>query len=226
MLYAHTPLALEENLKYVQRLAEWLGVPLLVARPKEGLEALVHRGFPSPLRRWCMYKWKLEPMFEVAERFPPPRVHVFGIRLGESARRSRLFGKYAELGERLWFYCNEYRNYCAYYWAPILDWSGERVLKYIEEKGVPKNPLWGRGHSSHDCAICISYANFRDWLVFKQEHPELWEKIYALYRELNEKYRIKKGKVLAWNWVDLDDVARTPSLTDFADRVAGHEDLR
>ncbi len=169
-------------------------------------------------------------MFEVAERFPPPRVHVFGIRLGESTRRFRLFGKYAERDESLWFYCNEYRNYCAYYFAPILQWTREDVLRYIEEKGIPPNPLWSGRHSSHDCAICICYANFRDWLILKQEHPELWRRIYSAYRELNQKYKIKKEKVLAWNWVDLDDVARTPSLTDFArqpqDQVSACEDPR
>ena len=213
-LYAHTPLALEENLKYVQKLAEWLDVPLLVARPSEGLESLVRRGFPSRRRRWCMYRWKLQPMLEVAERFPPPHVHVFGIRLSESTRRLRLFNKYAERGEQVWYYCSKWRNYCAYYFAPILDWSGEQVLRYIEERKLPKSPFWSSGHSSHDCAICICYAGFRDWLVFKQKHPELWKKIYSVYRELNERRR-RKEKVLAWNYVDLDDIARTASLMDF-----------
>jgi 3'-phosphoadenosine 5'-phosphosulfate sulfotransferase (PAPS reductase)/FAD synthetase len=214
-LYAHTPLALYENLKYVEKLAEWLKVPLIVARPREGLEVLAYRGFPSPLRRWCMYRWKFEPMFEAAARLPPPRVHVVGVRLSESKRRAMVFGGRVE--ERVWYYCNKWHDYCAYYYAPILEWSREDVLKYIEEKSLPKNPLWGEdGHSSHDCAICICYASFEDWLIFKQKHPELWEKVYSMYRELNEKHKWRKRKLLAWNWVDLDDVARTPSLEDFA----------
>jgi 3'-phosphoadenosine 5'-phosphosulfate sulfotransferase (PAPS reductase)/FAD synthetase len=213
MLYAHTPLALEENLEYVKRLAEWLNVPLLVAKPNEGLETIVRRGLPSPLRRWCMYKWKIEPMYAIAKRFPPPRIDVVGVRLSESTRRLKLFEIYA--GKQLWYYCNKYRNYCSYYYAPILDWSREDVLRYIEERGVPKNPLWNdNGHSSHDCVICIAYAGFSDWIMFKQRHPELWEKIYALYREMNEKRR-RERKVLAWNYVDLDDVAKTPSLLEF-----------
>ncbi len=213
MVYAHTPLALPENLEYVERLADWLGVELIVARPREGLEVIEKRGWPSPMRRWCMYRWKLEPIIESIKRHPTPHLHVVGVRTGESRRRLTLYS--GRDPREPWFYCLRHGNYCAYYWSPILDWSGEQVWAYIEERGIPRNPLWGmNGHSSHDCVVCLPFAKRREYLRLKTEHPEIWDRLYTVYRRMNRARR-RGAKILAWSYTDLDEVARAKTLEDY-----------
>jgi len=153
LLYSHTPLALSENLRYVQKLANYLGVELVVVKPQKGygLEYIKVAGIPTPWRRWCMHRWKYEPMIQWARKQPKPLLFVIGIRVTESKRRFTLYYKYIK--KKVWFW-NRF-----YYYAPILDWDSVKVWKYIEEKGIPRNPLWNRhGHSSHDCVICIPYS--------------------------------------------------------------------
>ena len=213
MLYAHTPLALPENLEYVESLARWLGVELLVARPREGLEALARRGWPWPWRRWCMYRWKLEPMHEITRRYPAPRLHVIGVRAGESRRRLSIFGGYTP--REPWFYCLKWRRYCAWYWAPIVSWSEGEVWEYIRRRGIPVNPLWRRGrHSSHDCVVCLPYAELAEYLWLKAAYPGLWRRLYETYRRMNENRR-RGPKILAWGYTDLDLVNRIATLEEF-----------
>ena len=208
-VYAHTPLALEENLRYVERLAGWLGVELIVVRPppERGLRLLSRSGWPHPLNRWCMHQWKVQPIFEAASRYPRPHVHVLGIRLGESRRRYTLFSARGELG----FHSGR----GVWYWLPILRWSREQVERYIEERGIPRNPLWGeRGHSSHDCVVCLPYATWREYAWLKASHPDKFQELLEAYRELQRNKR-KKGKVLAWGYTDLEAVAKQATLEQY-----------
>lgn len=212
VLYAHTPLALPENLDYVKRLAAWLGARLLVARPREGLEAIARRGWPYPHRRWCMYRWKIEPMIEAIRSagIPTPHIHVVGVRLGESRRRLTVYQ--ARDPREPWFYCLKHASYCAWYWAPILDWSDEQVREYIRERGIPRNPLWSSsGHSSHDCTVCLPFARRSDYARLKAWHPDLWQRLLDAYRRM----RTRRPGALAWRRLDLEEVARARTLEDY-----------
>ncbi|MBS1263269.1 MAG: Phosphoadenosine phosphosulfate reductase [Methanonatronarchaeales archaeon] len=40
--------------------------------------------------------------------------------------------------------------------SPLADWTGEDLWNYIEENGVPTNPLHDRGYPSIGCAPCTS----------------------------------------------------------------------
>ena len=202
MLYAHTPLAVNENLEYVKRLADYLGVELVVVQPPKGhgLEYIKVAGIPTPWRRWCMHRWKLEPMLEWAKKQPKPLMFVIGIRVSESQRRFTVY--YRHTKEKVWFW-NGF-----YYYAPILDWDSAKVWKYIEEKGIPRNPLWSvKGHSSHDCVICIPYSIQRKekWLWLKSNYPEIFEKLYTLWRHAQS---VKKLRVM----IDLDEVKKQATL--------------
>jgi 3'-phosphoadenosine 5'-phosphosulfate sulfotransferase (PAPS reductase)/FAD synthetase len=217
VIYAHTPLALEENLSYVKSLAEFLGAQLLVARPSEGLEALVHYGLPSFKRRWCMDLWKLKPMETLATKLPQPHLNVVGLRTKESRRRMAIFSNLSSKDP--WFFCRR-SGYCSYYWAPILDWDEEQVWEYIEKENIPRNPLWRKeGHSSHDCVICLVWAGWSDYMWLKNTYPSKWSELIKAYRLMNERRRRKK-KILAWHYVDLDEVDKSPTLLDFMSKKA------
>jgi len=209
MIYAHTPLALPENLEYVKTLAGSLGVKLEVVMAEEryGLDYIRIGGLPSPPRRWCMWRWKIMPMAEARKKYPVPHVSVLGIREHESQRRLNIYG-----GKDEFYYMSMSGSW---YWLPIKSWSKRQRDQYLEEHGIPRNPLWGeRGHSSHDCIICIAFAAREHWLYLKRQHPTLFKRILVLYREANENRR-KPEKHLAWNHVDLDEIDKETSLDDF-----------
>jgi phosphoadenosine phosphosulfate reductase len=37
---------------------------------------------------------------------------------------------------------------------PLVDWSEEEVNGYIEDRGIPRNPLYAKGFRSIGCAPC------------------------------------------------------------------------
>jgi len=209
MVYAHTPLALPQNLEYVKELAGFLGVELEVVspEPRYGLDYIGTAGLPSPPRRWCMWVWKIEPMAEAMRKYPAPRVLVLGIRIHESLRRLNIYGDREE------FYYRSADG--AYVWLPIRDWTKQQRDQYLEEHKIPRNPLWNnKGHSSHDCVVCIAYAAREHWLYLKRHYPEIFARILELYRRANAS-RKRAEKLLAWHYIDLDEIAKETSLDDF-----------
>jgi phosphoadenosine phosphosulfate reductase len=38
--------------------------------------------------------------------------------------------------------------------APLVNWSAGKVQEYVRERGIPLNPLLGRGYKSIGCAPC------------------------------------------------------------------------
>lgn len=45
---------------------------------------------------------------------------------------------------------------------PLADWSGERVWAYIEERGLPVNPLHAQGYESIGCTHCTKPGTGRE----------------------------------------------------------------
>ncbi len=234
MIYAHTPLSIDENKEYMESLADFLSVKLEVVEPEDGGWWVIEKyGFPNLFRKTCMKYWKFVPISRAVEKYAPApsrRVEVLGIRAAESKRRMNIYsGKGEFYFDRHWY------AFKAWFWLPILYWSKKQVFDYIEREGIPKNPLWGDGHSSADCVICIAYATKKDWLRLKAEHPELFEKLYELFKRWEKRCEDFR-KFYPWRFVDLDEVARQNILEvrsklhqmrlqfDDCKRVHRHED--
>ena len=45
---------------------------------------------------------------------------------------------------------------------PIVDWTTERVFDYFNERGIPLNPLYARGHVRVGCYPCL-LARKSEW---------------------------------------------------------------
>lgn len=124
---------------------------------------------PSTKAQFCTEWVKLWPQLLFLEKnYPVDEWIMFsGIRQGESLRR--------RLGYPMPFTTNTYFD-CDYV-LPLLYESEERMFSYLEEKGVPPNPLYSLGYGRVGCFPCI-HANkgelslLPDWAWEKLER---WE---------------------------------------------------
>jgi len=174
-LLPHNPL------DYVRRFTEWLGADLVVIEPKFNYwEGVKRWGYPHLVhRRWCFQHLKKEPLIEftegeVREGYEP--VHVLGIRWEESWLRARKFPSKWEVWKVGSVWVKQY--------FPILDWSSEKVRRYIKERGVPENPLWSVGFSC-EC-LCMAGMSAKQLDRMISMYPDLFMWLAEKDREVQK----------------------------------------
>jgi len=161
-------------LDYVREFAGWLNVDLVVVDVDfDYWEGVKRWGYPMLFHhRWCYDKMKARALVrfleqEIKEGYRQ-RTWVLGIRVSESRRREKIWGS---VGKRYpyWF-----RGYRVEYYLPILDWSEWQVNRFIEEKGIPRNPAWDFGWS-FEC-LCLAGTTLKrlDEIIAKAPRLALW----------------------------------------------------
>jgi phosophoadenylyl-sulfate reductase (thioredoxin)/thioredoxin-dependent adenylylsulfate APS reductase len=90
-------------------------------------------------RKSCCYVRKVEPL---KRALAGNEVWVTGLRAEQSANRNSM--KRIE-----WDEANQILKY-----NPLLDWSFDQMIAYIEEYKIPYNPLHDKGYISIGCAPC------------------------------------------------------------------------
>jgi len=90
-------------------------------------------------RKSCCYVRKVEPL---KRALAGNDVWVTGLRAEQSANRS-------EMKRLEWDEANQILKY-----NPLLDWSFEELISYIEINKIPYNPLHDKGFISIGCAPC------------------------------------------------------------------------
>lgn len=90
-------------------------------------------------RKSCCYIRKVEPLKRALEG---KKVWITGLRAEQSANRQQM--KKLE-----WDPVNQILKY-----NPILDWTMDRMLEYINTHRIPYNPLHDKGFVSIGCAPC------------------------------------------------------------------------
>lgn len=112
---------------------------------RESVESLVTdigiNGFYESVenRKSCCYVRKVEPL---KRALAGNEVWVTGLRAEQSANRTSM--KRIE-----WDEANQILKY-----NPLLDWSFDQMIAYIEEYKIPYNPLHDKGYISIGCAPC------------------------------------------------------------------------
>lgn len=124
-----------------------------VNRPKMSfLDILKKKGFPSRRARFCCAELKEYKVLDYA---------ILGIRADESVKRAK---RYKEPEQ-----CRVYDkdNKCRQYF-PILDWTKDDVLEFIQERGIKLHPLYYKEDGSIDvckrlgCVGCpLGYVKHR-----------------------------------------------------------------
>lgn len=90
-------------------------------------------------RKSCCFVRKVEPL---KRALAGNEVWVTGLRAEQSANRS-------EMRRIEWDEANQIIKY-----NPLLDWTFEQMITYIEEHRIPYNPLHDQGFISIGCAPC------------------------------------------------------------------------
>jgi 3'-phosphoadenosine 5'-phosphosulfate sulfotransferase (PAPS reductase)/FAD synthetase len=143
-------------LDYVRRFSEWLGVDLVVLEPKiDYWEGVKQRGYPHIIgKRWCFELMKRAVLKEFVVREIKEgytsRTWVLGIRVYESSYRGKHWADAVKRNRWLTLI----GGYRVEYYLPIATWTEEQVERFIEERGIPKNPAWKYGFS-FEC-LCMA----------------------------------------------------------------------
>lgn len=208
-----------DSLPVCQRLADHLGLDLVVVRRKTGglMERWESRWessrvryetlstvtlvpcWSTPAMRFCTSELKTHIITaELKRRFPGQTiVNVTGVRRAESSARAKATIAGPDATGRLWN------------WRPIADWSIEDVFAAIDESGLHPHPAYRIfGMSRVSCRYCIM-SNLAD-LTAASAQPES----HDLYRRM---VRLECASTFAFQgsrW--LGDVA--PHLLDEAAR--------
>ena len=131
-----------------------------IRRPKESFFSLIKRkGYPNRFNRFCCGILKEYKILDNC---------VIGIRRSESVKRSKRYTEPTECR----IYGSKKNHVNAIY--PILDWSDEDEMEFIEERGIKLHPLYYREDGSLDinkrlgCMCCPLMYYKRRLLQFKQ----------------------------------------------------------
>lgn len=147
VLFNDTGVEFPETVEYVHRVADTLGVELLVASAEDsfwrGVEVF---GPPARDYRWCCKVTKLAPIARVfKEKFPEGAISLVGQRKYESAARA--------LSPRIWRNAWLPNVVAA---SPIHEWSALAVWFYIFRERLPINGLYFLGFDRLGCWLCPS----------------------------------------------------------------------
>lgn len=148
LVYLDTGTGVERNRRYVERLADWMGVQLWTIRTNVNYgERVREHGFPGPSRHSIMYRSLKERQIQKLAAVAGDDLHCWtGVRYQESERRMRNVQPESEAAGGRW-----------YWHAPIADWSKDECRAYIKRFEVPCNPLWDELGRSGDC-YCGCFA--------------------------------------------------------------------
>jgi 3'-phosphoadenosine 5'-phosphosulfate sulfotransferase (PAPS reductase)/FAD synthetase len=148
LVYLDTGTGLEANRRYIERLADWMGVQLWTLRTHESYsERVRNHGFPGSSRHGIMYRSLKERQIQtLAARVD--ELHCWtGVRYQESARRMKNVEPESEAAGGRWTWH-----------APIAGWSKDECRAYIRRYEIPCNPLWDDLGRSGDC-YCGCFAS-------------------------------------------------------------------
>lgn len=174
-LYVDTTAGLPENMEYVKKVCEYLGVNLKVVRPKIDYFTLAKKwGIPSFGYRWCCRELKIKPIMEYLDSIKEPKVVFDGIRAAESNQRK----KYIPLWYHPTFKCLSV--------SPIFYWSDYKVTSFINSDGIPKTLLHSLGTST-EC-WCGAYKTESDFRKLYELNRNMFYKLVEIEEENKNRY--------------------------------------
>lgn len=163
----NTGIGIEETRQFVRDTCAHHGWPLTELRPPVSFREIVERGgLPGPAQhftrpgKWVgIYTQLKERCFaEFARQAKPkrgyPHLYITGVRKEESDRREIHVEEFRHAPKLGWSW-----------YAPNFDWTKADVNRYIEERGLQRNPVVDLLHMSGECLCgCFAHPGERDEL--------------------------------------------------------------
>jgi 3'-phosphoadenosine 5'-phosphosulfate sulfotransferase (PAPS reductase)/FAD synthetase len=189
VVYLDTTIGIPENRKYVESLCDEYGWQLWTLRTPANYDEIVDEyGFPGPGQHTLAYSYlKERQLRKLASVSDDPHFYT-GIRRSESDRR---MGNAERVDE----------NLGAVWHSDIIDWTLDDVEEYIEENGIPQNPLWNNGHFK-DCG-CGAFGTREELIELEADYPEMYERITAIEQEID-----RDDTYTLWAWGSLSGNAQ------------------
>lgn len=157
--YMATGLEFKGVIQFVKETCEKLGVKLLISNPG------MHKGnifkrveqfhtFPLIQTTWCCRDLKLRPQVKMMRKTFGKGVFykLEGIRLSESTRRKYLYKEYTGNPIR-----PDREQKGSFEVFPIINWTGEDVLNYLEMAGLPTSSHYNE-YGVVGCSWCPFYG--------------------------------------------------------------------
>lgn len=159
VVHLDTNTGIPANEQFVRDVCDEFGWPLRAEpAPVTLYEFATEHGFPGSAAHSWAYRWlKERQLRRVAKALPSKPRYYTGVRRHESERRMRTVSEEVQPTDRwVWH-------------APILDWREHEVEDYLEDHGLPSNPVVQTLHRSGECN-CGSFANRQEELALLEAH--------------------------------------------------------
>lgn len=174
-VHINTTIGIRETRLYARERALQFGWSLIEMRPPVSYrEIILEHGFPGPGGHSHMYRrLKERPIRQLVRetktRWKDRVGLVTGVRSDESVRRMGNVEPIAREGAKLWV-------------APIINWTDEDKLAYMEHCGIPRNPVVDTICMSGEC-LCGAFAKKEELVELEVSFPEVAAGIHALQDE-------------------------------------------
>lgn len=170
--FIDTGIACPDTMPFVADLCSGMGWPLRIVRTPVVYEDLVMRyGFPGPAMHSVAMSALKARAIRVLRREVDGVVLASGVRAMESARRSRTVRRWGMIERTPIF-------------APIHDWSTERVWSYLRGHDLPVSPAYASLHMSGDC-LCGAFAERDEPYLLRIFYPDVADRIARLEARLD-----------------------------------------
>jgi len=187
-----------ECTKYAYRIVDEYGLEMVHLKHDEDFfEVLEKYGYPSVFwtgSRWCMNRFKDRPLAKFVKN-NDVTVVVSGIKQGDSPRRRSWISKAVFEGVVL---KPRKGSWGRIQLIPLYNWEKDDVWVYINEKGLPINPLYKKIGGAGNCLICPVMKK-SEFLAIKEKCPEFfcrWKKAHEKLRQDYAEGRLRGMKAV------------------------------
>jgi len=175
VVFLDTGISIEGAKDFVRGVAEREGVRFESYAAPVSYEWLVRKyGFPSAGTHSQTVNWLKGRGIRQFKKAHPGEWVASGVRRAESRRRMltvKEFGTWEGVS----------------IWAPIFDWTTERVWAYVRENALELSPAYKTLHISGEC-LCGAFARPEEGYLLRTFHPVPASRIAALEAETGKRW--------------------------------------
>jgi len=190
IVYLDTGTGAEANRRFIERVADELGVQLWTLRTNESYSQLVREnGFPGPGQHAKMYTALKERQIGRLATMTAGRGNASDLHLWTGVRKQESDNRMARVEAE--------QDGARWVWhAPLADWSTAEVRKYHRRMNLPHNPLWDTLGRSADC-FCGAFGSPEELI---DAEAAGCDRLVAQLRNLEAETAHDDAEKTRWGW--------------------------